>query len=386
MRIWLTIFLWTAALGSPLAGAAEGPENESRGSQIAPVPPQIETAAAAGGADADGAADAAADTKRDTGFDTQSGSEADADPDTRTDADVASDTNADADTSSDTDADTDSKADPDSPSEAIAAATFASAATPSAAPDPRLSFICRSSAGTRGEAAVDALARARAGPLLLIAGAGTSTGLRTPYRMSALVGLEAGSEFLSGSLLLRLLPAQSGAALAAAHGELRWSSAPWALALSMDGAHLALDPLRGPRLQPGLTLSAASLGLEVQRSLGEAAALWVRGALAASALALDRPGVPRDVWQQPGLRALQWPQRASGGAGLRLERQGGAASLGFAVELPADPVGAAAELSLSLEHGAAAGAFTLDLTAGRLFPSGLWLGRAALEIRVAGPG
>ena len=350
MRTWIAFFLSAAALTWPNAAAAQRSEPEPPGSRSA-------TSAAA---DRDATAVAGTAPIADT-------------------APVAG-TDTDTDIDTDTDTDSDAEADTDPAADAVPE----SVPPGTEAPVARLSLLARSSAGTRGEAAIDALARARAGPLVLLAGAGASTGPRAPPRVSALVGLEVGGEPLFASLLLRLLPPQAGASLVGARGELRWSSPHWALAIAAEGVQLSLDETPGPHRQPALALFAAALSLEAQRSIAGSLAIWARGALGASALALDRPGVPRDVWQQPGLRALQWPQRASAGAGLRLERPGGAAALGLAVELPADPVGTAAELSLAFEHAVSAGAIALELTAGRLFPSGLWLGRAALEIRFPG--
>ena len=244
---------------------------------------------------------------------------------------------------------------------------------------PGFEVASRASVSSRGEAGLDLLSRIPLRSLRLLAGTGAARAVQGPARGSALLGVEVTGEATSGELLLRFLPSQAGAALVAGRAEDRHDHAPWAGGLSVEAARFTLAPGSAPAL-PGLSLTSALVALELQYQLPAGFALLARGAAGLSRLSTTAPA--RELlWQVPGTRAGQWPQRAAAGVGLRLEEATWGGQVLVTYELPAAPGGSAVELGAAAEHRWSRLAVGVELAAARQGPAGVWISRAALEMR-----
>lgn len=244
---------------------------------------------------------------------------------------------------------------------------------------PGFEVAARASVSSRGEAALDLLARVPLRSLRLLAGTGGARAVQGPARGSALLGVEVPGESTSGELLLRFLPSQAGAALVAGRAEVRQDHAPWAGGLSVEAARFTLAPGTAPALA-GLSLTSALVTLEVQYQLPAGFALQARGS--AGLCRLSTPAAAREfLWQVPGTHAGQWPQRAAAGVGLRLEEAAWGGQVLVTYELPAASGTSAVEFGASAERRWTRLGVGVELAAARQQPTGLWISRATLEVR-----
>jgi hypothetical protein len=277
----------------------------------------------------------------------------------------------------------------DEPPDQAAGAPAEAAADPAEEPEEAaapaasapLTVTSRGAASSRGEASLELLAQAPAGPLLLRFGPGVTSAAQGPPRVAALLGASTAEGGLD--LLLRLLPAQSGASLAAARFEARSAAGSWEAGLVLEAARLSLAAGALPARTPALSLTTAAATGEGVRALagGVSLALHLSGGLCAlSTTGAGRPS----LWLLPGARAGQWPQRGAAGVAARLERPGWSARLDATASLPAAAGGSALELALSLERQWTRFGLVVEVAGTRLQPEGTWLGRLALELRWEG--
>ena len=194
-----------------------------------------------------------------------------------------------------------------------------------------------------------------------------------------MLGVEVPGDGAAGELLLRYLPAQAGVSLAAGRAEVRQGSAPWTVGLSVEAARFSLAPGTAP-VPTGLELSSAVVGAEVQYQLPAGFALQARGA--AGLCRLSTGAAAREfLWQVPGARAGQWPQRAAAGGGLRVEQATWSGQVLVTYELPAAPGGSAVEVGVAAERRWSWWALGVEGAASRQGPGGRWIERAVLEVR-----
>ncbi len=241
---------------------------------------------------------------------------------------------------------------------------------------------------TRGEGALEALARGEFGRLSALIGTGNSIGAYAADR-EWLRGRLAWNFGVVVSLATLWQPEQSGASqeqLSLGVGA-ETESREWEVVLTQQRAQLSGAAAGLPNSLRGesLNLCGFSATLEFAHDVAAGLRANLHAAAGLFSLTLPRnallPWLAISPWSRIGEHALMWPARAEGSLGLSLERAFGTASISLGAGLPAQAGGAEGELTLAFERPLGPATFSLAASAAHLWPNDLWLGSLTLGAR-----
>lgn len=250
-----------------------------------------------------------------------------------------------------------------------------------------LQVSMEAAAGTRGEQALEILARWQGERLALGLGGETVAAATAGARHGVLAQAELSVGAAALRAELRARPPQSGASRVGGELGLRFEGESGSVDLSARATSLSFErtpPSLAPG-GPGAAFTSVEGAAELERTLTSALSLGLRVAATAAELRWRGRAPPRP-WDALGAAALEWPGRWEAAATARLRGGGARLSLSAGAAAPAAARSLAACSQMRLEVEAGRTTLGVFLGGARQWPGELWRGEAgfAAAVRLGG--